>query len=612
MKKKLLIFFTKHIVFSLRRQSAFTVVFLIIFSQNIYAVPTNYKTLLYNTCRSIFSSIHQTIQSKSQKLQKERNVILSKPVKYRGPDGYKTYLKEHPKSLLGASFKNILFVFSKEELELMEWHYIEFDSMKFGKIIQITGQTVLVDYIDNTGITTRTFIQKQLRTAQPSSIARGRMRFRSALQKMEFTEDERYIRIYSQHPLDQYGRVLEIQTKDLVIAEIIGHNGKLRKIQLSQNHLLRAEVDPVSKDWFNRIEHAIEKLEPIDVFQENKKDNVQTEFPDIFEDNTESYLEKHGYKNTLIKGVNEANRQVKLAERIRSFDINPFSTHIEDFALQIPNHIETIRQGIESQGIQRQRQRLHLLKQFEKEAHQKIEDSAVTYIWWLYWNKRLSILVTPSSQRKEKGDWWKSKKNLEHFLNNLNEDQLRGFHKDEYILMKLIQKFPYQIIFPTTSDLGPMAFNRVSVHSIFPVQLAGKATWMDGELHTPEKAFFHDINHAVLQFEEEGLSSSSLMKLFYQQTASSNNLTVYEREVIEIIYFLITHEKQWMDISQPQTVINMMMDKNIQRRFQDKNNLRNWIKEYIKDNTLQSYLRKMAEVFNRSSAPILKKIQPPH
>ena len=588
MEKKLFIFI-KSITFSLTRQRNFIIVSLIIFSQSIYSSSKNDQTPSYNECHTFFTSIHPDVQSKSQKLKKERNVILSEPIKYRGPDGYETYIQEYPESFLGVSFKNILSVFSKEELELMEWHYIEFDGMKFGKMTQIKGKKVFVNYIDNKSIKTRKLSKKQLRTVQPSSIARGRMRFREALEKAKFTEDERYIVIPSLHLSDQYGRILEV-SQDTVIAEIMGYNGKLRKSQLSQKHLLIAQVDPVSKDWFNKIEQSIEKLEPLHLIEENE----------------EEHLTKQNYKQSLIQGVNTANRLIKSGKHIRQSHINPFSTHIADFARQIPDHIEAITKGIASQDIEVS-ERLNLLKQFEMEAYRKVEDEAVTYMWWLFWNKRLSILATPSQKRKEQGNWWKSEENLENFLENLNEEKLTQIHKDEQILLKFIQKFPDQIILPTASDLGPMAFNRAFVHSTALLQLVGKAKWMDGQLNTPEKAFSHDINHAVLQFEEENLPSSSLMKLFYQQISDINNLTVYEREAIEIVYFLITHERQWVDISQPQTVVNMMIDKNMQQRFQDTNDLRNWIEEDIKHNTLKSHLRKMAKTFNRSIASVFKK-----
>ena len=587
MKKILFTFITK--MLSLKRKKAFIAISLMICSQSIYALPKNNKKPSYNECRTSFSPAHQNTQSKSQKLEKERNIILNNPVKYHGSNGYETYIDEHPKSLLGANFKNILSAFSKEELELIEWHYIEFDSMKFGKITQIKGKKIVVNYIDGKSIKKRKFNKKQLHTAQPSSIARGRMKFREALEKEKFTEDERYIVIPSLYLSDQYGRVVEV-SQDAVFVEIIGYNGKIRKTQLPSKHFFKIKVDSVSKNWFNRIEKAVETLEVLRPIEENEEES----------------LAKQGYKPVLIQGVHKANRLIELGNRIRKFQINPFSTHIEDFAQQIPDHIEIIRQGVESQDIE-VLERLNLLKKFEREAYRKIEDSAVTYMWWLFWNKRLSILATPSKKRKEKENWWKSEENLEHFLENLNEEKLTQLYKDEHTLLKFIQKFPNQIIFPTVSDLGPMAFNRTSMHSIALLQLVGTEKWMDDKLNTPEESFSHDIDHTVLQFEKEHLFLSfPLTKLFYQQATSANNLTIYEREVIEIIYFLTVHEDVRMDINQPQTVIDMMRDKDIQRRFKNTNDLGNWIEEDIRINSLKPYLRKMGKTFNRSVASISK------
>ena len=586
MKKILFIFINK--MLSLKRKKAFIAIFLMIFSKNIYALQ---KTSFHHQCRTLFS--HQGIQSKSQKLKKERSIILSKP-KYHGPDGYNTYLQENPESLLGVSFKNILSVFSKEELEMIEWHYIEFDMIKFGKITQIKGKKIIVNYIYDKSIKTRKLSKKQLRTVQPSSIARNRMKLREALEKEELTEDERYISIPSFYLPDQYGRILEV-SENTVLVEIIGYNGKLKKVQLSENAFLKAKINPVSKDWFNRIEKAVETLEILRPIEENEEEN----------------LTKKGYKKVLIQGINTANRLITLGKHIRKFHINPFSTHIEDFAQQIPDHIETIRQGIQSQDTDIA-ERLNLLKQFERESYRKIEDSAVTYMWWIFWNQRLSILATPSQKRKEKGDWWKSEENLENFLNHLNEEGLTEFNKDGYMLMKLIQQFPSKVIFPIISDLGPMAFNRISMHSIAPLQLTGKEKWMDGELNTPEMALSHDIYPAALQLKQKNSSLPSLKKLFYQQIIDVNNLPVYEREVIEIIYFLIEHELEWMNIDHPQAITDMMTNKNMQKRFQNPNDLGRWIEEGIKANSLRSYLLKMAKTFNHSSAPILEKIKSLH
>ena len=592
-KNQLFNFLIKSMPFLFKRKKTFVISILIIFSQNIYSSkgknsPSN------NKCPAVFASSHRDTKTVRQRLQTERERILNKAVRYRGPYGYETYIHEYPGSLLGDSFQNILSVFSKEELEFLEWNYIEFDDMKFAKVIQVTDKKILVSYIDGERMKTRKLNKKQLRTVRPSPIAQGRVKFREALKKMKFVGDERYISIPSRYLSDQYGRVLEVY-QGAVLVEIIGYNGKLREIQLPPQHLFKAEVDPVSKDWFNRIEQAIKKLESLYTAEENEEES----------------LTNQGHKQILIKGINEVNRLIKLVKHLRQFNINPFGTHIEDLASQIESHIERVRQGIESQNIE-VTERLSLLEQFEIEAYQKVKKEAVTYMWWIYWNKRLSILATPSQKREEKGDWWKSEENAEYFLDNINEQKLTEFNKDEYTLMKIIQQFPDQVILPTASDLGTMAFNRADINSIAPVHLAGTEQWMDGALKTPEEAFSHDISHAFLQFSKEESSSSIPMRQLYQQIEEESDLTIYDREVIENIYFLIEHEREWADISHPKTVIRMMTSQNIEERFQNANDLGSWIETDMEANSLRSHLRKMAKTFNRAIATIVENMKQHH
>ena len=92
----------------------------------------------------------------------------------------------------------------------------------------------------------------------------------------------------------------------------------------------------------------------------------------------------------FTKSLDEANRMIQLAERLRDSQINPYTTHIPEFADDIPKHISFIKEGIENSG-KRKRARLKELAKLEKEALKKAQNKQVTYAWWLEWNERLSI-----------------------------------------------------------------------------------------------------------------------------------------------------------------------------------------------------------------------------
>ena len=95
----------------------------------------------------------------------------------------------------------------------------------------------------------------------------------------------------------------------------------------------------------------------------------------------------------FTNGIDEADRITSLAQRLRNSQINPQTTHIPEFADDIPKHIELIKEGIKKSGKDVE-ERLKILDDLTKEALEKTNNQEVTYAWWLVWNKRLANIAS--------------------------------------------------------------------------------------------------------------------------------------------------------------------------------------------------------------------------
>ena len=254
----------------------------------------------------------------------------------------------------------------------------------------------------------------------------------------------------------------------------------------------------------------------------------------------EETLRAKGIRADYAFGVNSANYMLKLGKKLREHNIDPASTHIEDFALALPLHIEFARQSLQAQNVELS-ERLQILNNFKKEAETRIKNQAVTYQWWLVWNFRLTVLLTPNKQRGQlhKDNKWllSTEFDISKFMN----------FRSEFLVIKLISQFPEKVTLPTVANLGIIAMNRVfDVDNIFPLGIVETTQKIDGRWMSPAEFFYHDIAHISLvsALYGENPFPPVFPRPFHDWLIKkAYDLPAHQQELLEYIYFMVIHER---------------------------------------------------------------------
>ena len=350
--------------------------------------------------------------------------------------------------------------------------------------------------------------------------------FSRAFNKGEFRGDERFISFFRDNPeYVSFGEVVSVTDNTVEARRISYRKGYLiGAFRLSAKELDNAEVSSESRDSFRRYE---EYLGTIKSFRASRgKEEIE--------------LKEKGFKDDYVRDIDEANALVELGKKLRESKADPYKTHIEDLVDRVSEHIKVIREGILFQGVE-VKERLDMLDEFAREANEKIEKKQLTYIYWFVWNKRLSILATPSSGRvqdfeldpdgdlhvNELGNWWKPQsykalKRGELEKNFLNINRIAGY-------------FPFIIFLPSVAgNVGTMALNRFTGTGISVVGLVGVETLR----MTPTYFFNHDMQHHMdLQFQNRLFNLDKLLQ------TSEKPMTVEDRQIMESMFYRITHEE---------------------------------------------------------------------
>ena len=290
------------------------------------------------------------------------------------------------------------------------------------------------------------------------------------------------------------------------------------------------------------------------------------------------------------KGLDEANHMIQLAERLRNSQIDSYTTHIPEFADDIPKHISWITEGIEKSG-EKKEARLKILDDLEKEALEKAKNKQVTYAWWLSWNDRLTKLAS----------------------------SVKVFKNTHIASLYTVPIFPDMIIIPTINDFGIQAFNRSLSQRVFPLGVVNQLTYADGILMTPHDFFIHDTNH--VSNITRNLKHTSLFKIensfninLYQELQKLD-LSLEQQEMIDIIYFSIFHEEimhihlvqDWQESKD--LIIFEIKYGYIIDRFQKKGDLRELLPTSVNADSkeeVEAYLNESKQLFEQLSHRILK------
>lgn len=393
--------------------------------------------------------------------------------------------------------------------------------------------------------------------------------FRRAFNKGEFTEDEIYIKAHAKNKRkmlsENDAKIIQI-TGESVVVERVDLFGNFFTETLSQESLEQAKVNAAVRGFFKSLESTVKQVGPFQI-------------PETHE---EEGLKAKGWRDVFIVGLDDMNGIRNFGYKLRESKINPYTTHVVDFALQAPLRIEYIRQGIIEQGVEVE-ERLKLLEQIWEEVQTKIREKKVSYAYWLYLHYRLSILATPSTEKYmlKRGDvWWvteedlfehfnnppselsKNNKNLTELVERLNDDINYWIYQSLFKQVRdVIHLFPSRIVIPTlNTQMGIKGMNRSISNKIFPAALVNKKHRYDDEDMTPFRAFTHDIEHALLTLQDiQRFTGNSMTLSQFYNLMENKMLTIEQQERNETIFFSISHELEIFPMPKKREEIRLVL-----------------------------------------------------
>lgn len=230
----------------------------------------------------------------------------------------------------------------------------------------------------------------------------------------------------------------------------------------------------------------------------------------------EADLKTKGYDSSMTMGMDEAHKLNFIGNKLRSLEIDPKKTHIPFFEDQADEHFEFIKKGL-SKKDELYEEKITALNKLYDDIQKQIKKKELSYEYWLKWN--YDLLYSVSSKRE--------RDRPRHVLD--------------------LDRFPPSegLFLPTTGEWGPMALNTVFSNNMFPLGLVNKPTIADGSLYSPVGFFTHDITHSYYSFEgniANNATEKGSMKAMYK-TIEDMNLSIREREMAELAYFMHFHEK---------------------------------------------------------------------
>ena len=376
--------------------------------------------------------------------------------------------------------------------------------------------------------------------------------FSRAFNKGEFRGDARFISFFENNPhYATLGEVVSVKDNTVEVKVVDNRasswtdNWSKKKVILSSKELDNAEVSVRSRDFYRKVLKFTEFPKSIGPFK-------------ISRSNEEAELKKQGFKDDYIRGVDEVNALIELAEKLRESNIHPYKTHIEHFAQQIPEVVAYFRNN-HLFTDQTARSRLRDLEKLEAEAVLRVDKKEVTYEWWVLWNVRLvgwSTLSYNAGIWKElPKNWWKSHKTTKKLLEERNEE-------GDIYLLEHLDDFPGIIIIPDVHnrDLGIMATNNLSVAP--PVVIMNlSAKNKDGKnpmesLVDSFESLWGKLSYSGTRNYDGWLNPTPIDKFYSQLKAVSQSLSVEQRMHIEAVWFAIVTEIEMtpVHISYPETI----------------------------------------------------------
>lgn len=261
-------------------------------------------------------------------------------------------------------------------------------------------------------------------------------------------------------------------------------------------------------------------------------------------------------KISLNPKITTAEEFLTLSDQIRSR--SPSSTeHLEELAPMVENHIlfaenALVKQSSKIKAVpsylqrskasaQHQKQQ-KLLANFKREAEQRVSNKNVSYEWWICFNFRISILLTPEENRSTVRAGRPNSNLSQIYSHDLwhSHNSLIASHDIKNYLK--INSFPENILYPTIQgDLSLEELNLTATTNTFLIGMAEDQIVADGENMWPEQFFHHDLVHFSNFLHNEN-SMEKATKLHEIYTTHLDKLNEQERQSVVFWYFMVSHE----------------------------------------------------------------------
>ena len=424
-------------------------------------------------------------------------------------------------------------------------------------------------------------------------------RFRRASRKGKFKGDDRYIST----PLNwgSFAKVVQVDETGITV-DVITYNGQIKQLTLSEKEASQAKISRASKDWFERIEKAPDSVGPFDIpqFSEEEKYKVM------------------GVRKIFYAGLNKVKRLKYLAKRLRESNINPFTTHIVDLVSFIDEPLEFIDRGIQEQG-QNVSERQDILKDFKKEAQQKVENQKVSLYWFLSWNFRLiwlasldNYVIADELAARDPRLWWLTDASWNKYLNE-NMGTMTVFDSGKKSIVRLIKammEYPDQIYLPFLDNLGVMTLNEAFADQDFVKQIINKEKMTDAipmnplEFEEHEMSHIRDFNLNQGNFGFDQKEKGIFSQFYIQWRKIRENFSPEKIEMVELIHSYLSREIRFEVSLTDGTNIVRALVRNASR-FEKSKDLRVFLPPKMNIQGLGDYFETSAKIFSQ----IAKKFQ---
>ena len=258
-----------------------------------------------------------------------------------------------------------------------------------------------------------------------------------------------------------------------------------------------------------------------------RKSVSMVELPLSSRTNKSEELKEQGYEPFYRKGIDDLNEWAEVRKKLEALRANPYTTHIEYFANKIESHIHFFIESLNRSSITLAQKQT--LDQLTKSAKKAIKQKKVTYKWWVFFNIRLSYMLS----------------NREFILSQGIIDGGSGLTPGH--IGTLISWFPVVMMVPSLlGEVGIMALSRSPYERVYPFGLIRENKYVDGRERDPAQFVMHDIGHiglSLISQMTEQYSDSHRLRHKKMQTVMES-LPIEKRKPAELVYWILVHESQ--------------------------------------------------------------------